>query len=265
MGAPFYTDKIQYYKINEQGSDFVIGDIHGRYDLVEKALKAVNFKEKYDRLFCVGDLIDRGVESYKVLEFLERPYVHAIRGNHEDVLLDLYNVEEKLPDDMLRFYGQNMGMEWWFSVSERNRDLIIAALKKLPLVIEVESKRGNIGLVHADVPEELNWPEFKLAIENNENHVIQEALWGRTRLTYGIEKWIEGIGRVYVGHTPQSKITQLANLIAIDTGAVYNQHLTMVNMPCTTQIIKNAERPYDDIHILNPAEISSLPFSYTRE
>lgn len=251
MGAPFYTDKIKYYEKNLHGQDYVIGDIHGRFDLVEKALLLVKFNPLTDRLFCVGDLVDRGEDSWKVLEFLKRPYVHAIRGNHEDVWLDLYNVDEVLPDDMLQIYGGNMGIDWWWDVKPQMRLDIIEEFKKLPLVIEVASDIGPIGLIHADIDEDLDWNQFKEAINQNKKHDIEEAMWGRTRLSYYLEKEIKGVERVYAGHTTKNIITPLANFIGLDTGAIFNQHLTIVNLTYPIKKMKKAKIPFGEIHVLN--------------
>jgi len=45
---------------NQAGKDYVIGDLHGCYELLERLLDAVGFDKSKDRLFSVGDLIDRG-------------------------------------------------------------------------------------------------------------------------------------------------------------------------------------------------------------
>ncbi len=254
MTAPFYADKILSFELNKSGTDYVIGDVHGRFDLVEEALTLVHFNKKYDRLFCVGDLIDRGKESHRVLDFLRLPYVHAVRGNHEDILLELYdenNEDKGMPSKFkLGYYAQNIGLEWWLEVPEEKRKEIIAELKKLPLVMEVKTRRGQVGLIHADVMDNYSWGDFKAAVLLGDDTVITEALWGRSRLGYNINKQIEGIGRVYVGHTVQDKIKKLANVVAIDTGAVFNQHLTITNLACTTEAIIKAPEPVGNIQVI---------------
>ena len=67
---------------NTLGRDFVIGDIHGAFSVVVEAIKLVQFDPKKDRLFSLGDTIDRGPESRRAQRFLSTPWVHAIRGNH---------------------------------------------------------------------------------------------------------------------------------------------------------------------------------------
>ncbi len=68
---------------NAQGRDYFAGDVHGHLDLLETQMRRVGFNGSYDRLFLVGDLIDRGPFSQDTLDLLQEPYVHAVMGNHE--------------------------------------------------------------------------------------------------------------------------------------------------------------------------------------
>ena len=56
---------------NIKGRDFVVGDIHGHYDLLKTELKTVGFDKQKDRLFSVGDIIDRGPKSEECLTLLD--------------------------------------------------------------------------------------------------------------------------------------------------------------------------------------------------
>src|SRR3546814_14755908 len=73
---------------NKVGSDFIVGDLHGCLDLLQVELDRVGFDRAKDRLFSVGDLIDRGPDSMGCLRLLREPWFFAARGNHEDMLLD---------------------------------------------------------------------------------------------------------------------------------------------------------------------------------
>lgn len=69
---------------------FVIGDVHGMYDMLEALLKHWNPDE--EELIFVGDLIDRGPKIREVLECvwsLQKQFgAQVIMGNHEAILLD---------------------------------------------------------------------------------------------------------------------------------------------------------------------------------
>ena len=225
----------QLVEANASGRDFVLGDVHGMFDRVDQALAAVGFDPARDRLFCVGDLIDRGPQSAEVVRFLERPYVHAVCGNHEDALLQLHE-KSKRPD------GEEWldGAEWWRELSVAKRRAVVARLRELPLVIEVPTPRGNVAFLHADLPKGMPWPEFRTALERDPDTVRATVLWGRARITREDNSGVPGIGRVFVGHTPQlDGLRRYGNVYAIDTGAVfgwmgYDGHLTCVNIEAAT-------------------------------
>jgi len=252
-------NKIQYFEENKKGTDYVLGDIHGRFDLVYENLKEVDFNPNKDRLFCVGDLIDRGPYSQHVIDFLKLPFVFATRGNHEDMLLGYFEEFPNATDEDFYYAGVRNGMTWFLDETIEKRKEIIEALYQLPLVIEVNTERGLVGLVHADVPKKMSWTEFKFAIENNNEVVIETALWGRTRLMNEIDEEIRGLGRLYVGHTVQEKVKKLGNVVALDTGAVFNQHLSMVNMACRIEAILDPTMAKNNL--FNIIEKVSTPFS----
>ena len=74
-----------------------------------------------------------------------------------------------------------------------------------------------------------------------------------------IEDEIPGLGRLYVGHTVQEKVKKLGNVVALDTGAVFNQHLSMVNMACRTEAILDPTMAKNNL--FNIIEKVSTPFS----
>lgn len=73
---------------------YAVSDIHGYYTEMISALTNAGFFEDKDALLVVcGDLLDRGTEALKVqsfiLELMEQGKVQLVRGNHEDLLMDL--------------------------------------------------------------------------------------------------------------------------------------------------------------------------------
>lgn len=77
--------------INRNGRDWVVADIHANKDRLARALDRVNFDESKDRLFCTGDLIDYGRNNIDILDKLYfEDWFYAVRGNHEQMLIDRY-------------------------------------------------------------------------------------------------------------------------------------------------------------------------------
>ena len=52
---------------NRTGRDFVVGDVHGCFRTLEQALGQVGFDRERDRLFSVGDLVNRGANRRSFL------------------------------------------------------------------------------------------------------------------------------------------------------------------------------------------------------
>ena len=60
---------------------YVMSDIHGMADRYQEMLELIDFNEQ-DTLYVLGDIIDRGNGSIKVLQdMMRRPNVHGIFGN----------------------------------------------------------------------------------------------------------------------------------------------------------------------------------------
>lgn len=49
---------------------YVVGDVHGDFKKLIEALVASNWDEKTDKLIFVGDVVDRGIENAKVVNFI---------------------------------------------------------------------------------------------------------------------------------------------------------------------------------------------------
>lgn len=64
---------------------YVVGDVHGDFKKLIEALVASNWDEKTDKLIFVGDVVDRGIENAKVVNFIadHKDTVHLVLGNHE--------------------------------------------------------------------------------------------------------------------------------------------------------------------------------------
>jgi serine/threonine protein phosphatase 1 len=261
------------FQANTAGRDFVVSDIHGAYGPMLNALRAVGFDTAVDRLFVVGDTTDRGPESLRALAFLKQPWVKALRGNHEDFWLSMY---EKGPPDpaVVEALGDrmNLGVDWWLAAPPDKRDALVAEFRKMPLAMEIETERGTVGLVHADVPRGMDWPTFVEKLQSGDEHTIETAIWGRCRLKHGDASGVRGIGRLFVGHSIQEKgPTRLGNVYAIDTGAVVGLltgdreegRLTLANITMKTESLSKPERAlldelidlYDD-----PPDDPSTPF-----
>ena len=92
----------RHYTINTKGTDYVVGDIHGHFTLLQNTLKELGFSEEKDRLFSVGDLVDRGEESHLALEWLDKPWFYPVRLTCEDSTGRRYTFDEIIDIQMKR-------------------------------------------------------------------------------------------------------------------------------------------------------------------
>lgn len=239
--------KILKLAANQRGRDFVIGDVHGAFDLVLAGMEKVKFDVNRDRLLSVGDLIDRGPHSAQCLEFLRQDFTFAVRGNHEQQLLDIYQDGDPGPE-LMAVFARMFKMQWWLLTPEDTRQAILQELSKLPLAIEIQTLRGAVGLVHGDVPKAMSWPAFIQRLEEGCEITTESALWGRNRLETDDTSGVQGIGRLFVGHTVQfGGPKTFGNVFAVDTGAVFSLiandeecGLTMANIVCRTETLSAA-------------------------
>ena len=228
-------------KANPKGRDYTVGDIHGEFDKVHALLNKINFNPDNDRLFCVGDLIDRGPASYEVIAFLDSPYVWAVRGNHEQMAIEYFTATQENPVRALQMrpmFDANGG-EWFTKLDYDRQARYSARFEELPYAIEIdgEEQEMKFGIVHAEVPGD-DWGFFTMWMDqaapppnDGWHHVEHYALWGRDIIRGRADfKFVAGIDRVFVGHTPVRDYAQIGNVFYIDTGAVFGRKLTMIDI-----------------------------------
>lgn len=213
---------------------YVIGDIHGRHDLLEALLAKIHADLQHDPisrtlLVFVGDLIDRGPGSAQVLERLrtyDRPGIRTVflLGNHEEVLLRILGGDTSLISGWLRFGGleclQSYGID---AANVRGRsagELVETVRTAIPaahlefLRSFVDSCRfGDYLFVHAGIR-----PGIPL-----EQQQQTDLRW--IREPFLRDETDHGFVVVH-GHTIHRKVQERSNRIGIDTGAYRTGVLT---------------------------------------
>jgi serine/threonine protein phosphatase 1 len=212
--------KIISFSANNQGVDYICSDIHGYFPLLEARMREVNFDPRKDRVFSLGDLIDRGDESHRALEFLQYPWFHAILGNHELMLMRAYESDDPQVYEWWYYWGG----EWAKSLSQAQMQAYYDAFKYLPVAIELSLRNGlKVGLVHAQLPSPVSWHNIydqlsripQQVIEPDSYDVVKagasgndiaEMLWSKSQ-AYASKKErtkiqpVQDIDHVFHGHS----------------------------------------------------------------
>lgn len=157
-------------------ADYVVGDIQGCFEPLERLLAHVAFTPGKDRLWCVGDVIGRGPASLSVLRFLKNlyPEPRITLGNHELALLHFYFLSKKeqiAPSAKLT--------ELLFA---EDCDELLHWLRGQSLLIH--DPELNVVMTHAGVP-----PLWDLATAIRAAREVEQALHGLDYRDFLLQMW----------------------------------------------------------------------------
>ena len=176
--------------MNDTKKIFVVSDIHGHYTLLKKALDKAGFDKDNEShlLICCGDYFDRGSENVEVLKFFEcLKHKVLLRGNHEDLLLELLQTGRIQPHNYINgtmetlenFFGKyfiNPADDTIdFSGKTRTVDRICEFIRETVNYFETE----KYVFVHGWIPENADTVEKRKSATDEQ---WEDARW---------EKWTE--------------------------------------------------------------------------
>lgn len=228
---------IQKVQRNFKGKDYAVGDLHGMFSMLEEKLQQINFDKTKDRLFCTGDLIDRGAESYKFVEYLKQPWFYSVQGNHEAMLL------EYVQGSTTQYLYSHNGGDWFIDL-EDDKKLVqkyVKACQQLPLIIEVGCDKEPIVIVHSQLPS-LDYADArKLLLDEPKDYYLQKSVdtcqwsrdWAMQHAKHKKVLDVKGVKAVVSGHTPWESPQRSGNWFSIDTGACYTEdkgYLTVLDL-----------------------------------
>jgi len=121
-------------------ADYIVGDVQGCITSLKNLLKKINFSFDSDRLFFLGDVVNRGENNLETMKFIlsHQDNFEMVLGNHDIHLMACYFDPKKIKksDNFEDILDSNM------------RDKVIEYLLNRPLSMELD---GSI-LVHAGIP-----------------------------------------------------------------------------------------------------------------
>jgi len=200
---------------------FAIGDIHGCFKKLRHLLEKPDIDFAHDTLVFMGDYVDRGPYSFEVVAYLLElktrcPNTVFLKGNHEEMLLNYLAGIDELT--YLANGGRHTLDSYLNHAQPQERETIPAShlefFKSLLLYYETE----DYIFVHAGLRNRVPLKEQSPL----------DLLWIRNKF---IKSKYDFGKRVIFGHTHFKAPLVQFNKIGIDTGAVYQNKLTCLELP----------------------------------
>jgi serine/threonine protein phosphatase 1 len=211
---------------------YVIGDIHGRRDLFEAMIAAIDDDDAQAdpaevRIVLLGDLVDRGPDSAGVVErtrqWQSQRNVRVLAGNHEEMFLSAFEKPEALRH-FVKHGGRETILSYGLSVKQFGALSLDELFERLPEVVPQATRdyiaafetmiiAGDYVFVHAGID-----PDRPL-----DDQKRSDLLWIRDRFL-SHEGPLEKV--VVHGHTIFDRVMDCGNRIGIDTGAFRSGVLT---------------------------------------
>jgi serine/threonine protein phosphatase 1 len=174
--------------LDEGHSVWVIGDIHGHRESFEALLSSLGLGDS-DHVLCIGDLIDRGPDSFGVVEMVRTDErIHSIMGNHEMLIQNAMSTDEGGRGFWLRIGG----METLESIPCEDGDFEEIAIElseffsTLPAEVVLRGHRIVHGGYDPTIPP-----------EDHTKHQVMTV-----RSVFSATSPIDESRQVVVGHTP---------------------------------------------------------------
>jgi serine/threonine protein phosphatase 1 len=215
------------------GRLIAIGDIHGCHLEFAELLERVA-PTKDDQLVLLGDLVNRGPDSCKVIDLAKQQHAIPLLGNHELRLLNYRKTKD--PDFLRETDGDTFNKlrpdDWTY-------------LEAMPLTHYVEEL--NTVFVHGGFLPNEPWPKQPASVVTRIQVIDGEGKPRKRADAPDSPAWADlwsGPPFVVYGHTPRPEIYKLKWSVGIDTACVMGGHLTAYILPEKRFVQVKARRRY---------------------
>lgn len=249
------SDRRSVPRVPEGERYYVIGDVHGRLDLFEALIAAIeddDARSGFARTTVVllGDLVDRGPDSAGVIrramEWSGQRTVRFLAGNHEEMFLNAFDNIAKLRA-FVRHGGRETILSYGIEPARYNALSLDELLQELPRLVPQEHRAfvgafeeyivaGDYAFVHAGI-------DPGRSVEEQDR---QSLLWIRDRFLGHTAPHSHVIVH---GHTIFDEVDDRGNRIGIDTGAYRTGRLTALVLEGTARRYLAAQDNGDSITV----------------
>merc|ERR1711862_284850 len=225
----------------------IVGDVHGCYRELVDLLEKVSFNSNEDEVVFVGDLVGKGPETSKVVQYAMDLNAKCVMGNHEDVLVRYYKHsilkdESVTPPSLRGNYPEIVK-----SLTDEQWKYIL----NLPLYLRLEEH--NAIIVHAglvpNIPIDEQDPFYMMNLRN----ILPD---GTASKEQGDTPWINswnGPEILFFGHDAVRGLqikkdpeTDKVLAVGLDTGACYGKKLTAYILPEGKVVSQDSHEVYEE-------------------
>jgi len=232
LPVPENFTKIRIVKPIElkKGRIVVVGDVHGCYEEFCELLEVCEFNKDKDNLIMVGDLVNKGPDSLKVLKKAMKLNAIVVRGNHEDKALDAYYAYAR-GEEIVEKY------EWVRDLKKKH----VAYLEALPFAVKLPSHK--LIVVHAGLVPGTKLQDQDMysmySMRDLRKCVIRDSWIPLERKIQESIPWAsqwQGPEHVIFGHDSSRRLQVHPFATGIDTGAVGGDLMTACVFPPVGQL-----------------------------
>jgi predicted phosphodiesterase len=203
----------------------IYGDIHGCYDELISLRNKINPQEN-DIEVCVGDIITKGKDSIKTLDYIIEHNIQSVLGNHEDKILRYLHHQQSNKKNPITLDKDEQ------NIVQNLLPKHIEYLQSMPLLLHFE----NIVVLHGGVQ---NHMTLENITKRDKDKILRLRYLDQDGhfVTFGKEDensvfWADvydgNLGFIVYGHQwfQEAKINEYS--VGIDTGCVYGNKLSAV-------------------------------------
>ncbi|MCF0223409.1 MAG: metallophosphoesterase [Fibrobacter sp.] len=182
-----------------------IGDVHGCADELEKIVDAFGYVRESDTLYQTGDIINKGPDMLRAIQFVQKNKILTVRGNHEEHLIRMMQTPEC--DWTLKQCARfaRLPLDEWKYILEEVKTWPLWRDTPHALLVHAGLEPGKSKLEDMD-------PTVLLSIRLwNDIPWFEQVSWHKT---------------VVFGHWAKMGFVKRPGFIGLDSGCVYGKELT---------------------------------------
>lgn len=204
----------------------VYGDIHGCYNKFISLRKKIN-PNKNDIEICVGDIITKGKDSIKTIDYIIDNNIKSVLGNHEDKLLRYLEHQKSTKKNPIILDNDEQ------NIINNLTSKHIEYLKSLPIFL----KYDDITILHGGIQNNINLDELS---KRDKQKILRLRYLDKDENFLALNKEDENSifwadiydgknGFIVYGHQWFKEVKENKYSIGIDTGCVYGNKLSAIS------------------------------------